>query len=454
MTIHANGLKGVAAPGLAALICAALASCSAMTFTDARSTVRPATITAAGAAAATDAIAGLAAARTSSRPAAPTALATPGTGYHGACADAVTGDAGVTGNCLQSAQIRVREPQPKTFSITGSARAAEGASASLTITLGEDAPAAGVAFTVVAGFSGSSTAEAEDVMPIDSPVTVPGGTRTLSIAIPLTDDDIEEDEETFTITIATTAEGWMKQGDGKDTAVVTIDDDDNAGVNYSGVDRGWHIGRIIVHQQTPQAYQVVLTSRPVADVTIKVSASFWNRVSPASHTFVASSANDWREPKEFTVTAGPRIGAAVIMHTVISADPNYSPQDTDWFPPSDKLQLTVRPPLPTRLTLRADRVPAEGGGAVTVTATLDNPAPLRGTTVRLTPSGTATGGGVDYTLSSTTISIAEIETTGTTTITVTDDRANDDGETIWLDAASTNPPLTAPRLALTIADND
>ena len=345
--------------------------------------------------------------------------------------------------------------QINTFSLTERARAAEGASAFLTITLSEDAPDGGVAFIVAAGFSGSSSAEAEDVMSIDSPVTVPGGTRTLSIAIPLTDDDFEEDEETFTITIATTAEGWIKQGDGKDTAVVAIDDDDNAGVYYSGVDRGWHIGRIIAHQQTPKAYQVVLTSRPVADVTIEVAATFWNRVSPASHTFSASSVNDWREPKKFTVTGGGRIGAAVITHRVFSDDTNYSTlQGTDWSPPSDKLQLTVRPPLPTRLTLRADRVPAEGGGAVTVTATLDNPAPLRGTTIRLTPSGTATGGGVDYTLSSTTISIAEIQTTGTATIMVTDDRANDDGETIWLDAASTNPPLTAPRLALKIADND
>ncbi len=354
------------------------------------------------------------------------------------------------------------EAQTKTFSITERARAAEGASASLTITLSEDAPSAGVAFTVTAGFGGSSTAEAADVMSIDSPVTIPSGTRSLSIAIPLTDDDMDEDEETFTVTIATTAEGWMKEGDGKDTAVVSIDDDDNAGVNLIGVstisnDKGPKIGHLNVYQNTPATYQVVLTSRPVADVTINVSATMWNSVSPASHTFAASSANDWREPKEFTVTAGSRIGSALILHTVTTSDPNYGTlQYSDWSHTSNKLLLDIRPPLPmpTRLTLRADRLPAEGEGAVTVTATLDNPAPWSGTTVRLTLSGTAAGEGTDYTLSSTTISIGAAQTTGTTTITVTDDSADDDDETIVLEASSGNPELTSNKLTLTIEDND
>ena len=297
-------------------------------------------------------------------------------------------------------------------------------------------------------------------MTIDSPVTIPSGTRSVSIAIPLTDDDIDEDEETFTVTIATTAEGWMKEGDGKDTAVIAIDDDDNAGVNLIGVstisnDKGPKIGHLNVYQNTPATYQVVLTSRPVADVTIKVSATMWNSVSPASHTFAASSANDWKEPKEFTVTAGRRLGSALILHTVTTKDPDYGTlQYSDWSHTSNKLLLDIRPPLPTRLTLRADRTPVEGEGAVTVTATLDNPAPWSGTTVRLTPSGTAVGGGTDYTLSSTTISIGATQTTGTTTITVTDDSADDDDETIVLEASSGNPELTSNRLTLTIEDND
>ena len=57
-------------------------------------------------------------------------------------------------------------------------------------------------------------------------------------------------------------------------------------------------------------------------------------------------------------------------------------------------------------------------------------------------------------LSSTTITIAEGETSGTATIAVTDDAEHDPDETIVLAAESVNPELTAPPLTLTIEDND
>ena len=69
----------------------------------------------------------------------------------------------------------------------------------------------------------------------------------------------------------------------------------------------------------------------------------------------------------------------------------------------------------------------------------------------LTAGGTATLD-ADYALSSTTIAIAEGETSGTATI--TDDAGHDSDETIVLDGESANPTLTAAPLTLTIEDND
>ena len=123
---------------------------------------------------------------------------------------------------------------------------------------------------------------------------------------------------------------------------------------------------------------------------------------------------------------------------------------------TEQLTLTIEDNdglAPTMLTLSAAPAPIEGGNPVTVTATLDNPAPANGLTVTLTTSGTATLD-TDYTLSSTTITLAEGETAGTVTITVTDDAEDDAGETIVIDAESTNPALTAEQLTLTIEDND
>ena len=116
-------------------------------------------------------------------------------------------------------------------------------------------------------------------------------------------------------------------------------------------------------------------------------------------------------------------------------------------------EICADEPAPTMLTLSAASAPAEGGTPVTVTATLDNPAPATGLTVTLTTGGTATLD-TDYTLSSTTITLAAGETAGTATITVTDDAEDDAGETIVLDAESTSPALAAEPLTLTIEDND
>lgn len=166
------------------------------------------------------------------------------------------------------------EPEPqqsgKTFSITGTASAAEGADATLTITLGEVAPTGGIAFTVTAGYSDPSTAVSGDVGSITSPVTVTEGNDTLEIAIPTADDHVDEDNETFTVTVATAASGWVKAGDGKDTATVTITDDDTAGVMvlYDG-----RPGALKIKEDNSGLYTVSLDSKPTADVIVTVSSS-------------------------------------------------------------------------------------------------------------------------------------------------------------------------------------
>ncbi|MCY4558322.1 MAG: Ig-like domain-containing protein, partial [Chloroflexi bacterium] len=87
-----------------------------------------------------------------------------------------------------------------------------------------------------------------------------------------------------------------------------------------------------------------------------------------------------------------------------------------------------------------------------VTVGLSSPAGVGGASVTLTASGTATGD--DYTLSSTTVAIAEGATAGAATITVIDDAVDDDDETIVLNASLSGSNLTAGPLTLTIADND
>ena len=208
----------------------------------------------------------------------------------------------------------------KTFSVSATASAAEGGHAALTITLSEAAPAGGAAFTVTPGYAGGATATAADVGSITSPVTVSDGDTALDISIPTADDAVDEDDETFTVTVAATTSGWEKEGDGRDTATVTITDDDTAGVTVTPT-------TLNVSEDGSATYTVVLDSRPTADVTVTPTGSDGGAagVAPASHTFTPS---DWNTPQTFTVSGvadEDRDDESVtIGHSVTSSDAKYN----------------------------------------------------------------------------------------------------------------------------------
>ena len=241
-------------------------------------------------------------------------------------------------------------PVPKPYSLSPAAGAVEGESAALTITLGEAAPAGGVEFTVSAGFGGGSTATSDDVGSITSPVAVAEGETALDIAIPIADDDVDEDDETFTVTVSAATAGWSMEGAGRDTATVTITDDDTAGVTVTPK-------TLNVAEDGSGTYSVVLDSRPTADVTVtpaisddgaasfpSVSLDFTRddrnveqpgddatggddgavSFSPSSLTFTPS---DWNVAQDFTVSGVADEDAndetVGISHDVASSDAKY-----------------------------------------------------------------------------------------------------------------------------------
>ncbi len=118
----------------------------------------------------------------------------------------------------------IKKPQPtgKTFSLAGDT-VREGRDALLVVTLGEDAPAGDVSFTVTPTYgSGAGKAQMSDVRTVPASVTVREGERRATITIRTADDQEDERDETFTVTIATNAAGWTKAGAGKDRATVRI----------------------------------------------------------------------------------------------------------------------------------------------------------------------------------------------------------------------------------------
>ena len=265
---------------------------------------------------------------------------------------------GVSAGTTSTTSVAITDddvPEAKTFSITAAASAAEGGDATLTVTLSENAPTGGVTFSVTPQYStmGTGNAVAADVGTVTTPVTVAGGSSTLGITIPIEDDRLDEDNETFSVTIATTVSGWTKAGDGEDTATVTIVDNDTARVTVSPT-------TVSVAEGGSGVYTVVLASKPTASVTVEAASQDTGAatVAPGSRTFTP---DDWDTPQRFTVSGVEDADAAdelvTIRHGVTSSDVKYSgvpvssvtvrvdDNDTQPPPPPPPIPPTIAPPV-------------------------------------------------------------------------------------------------------------
>ncbi len=110
----------------------------------------------------------------------------------------------------------------------------------------------------------------------------------------------------------------------------------------------------------------------------------------------------------------------------------------------------------TTVTLSLSGSPlAENAGVATITATL-NAVSSQTVTVTINPSGTATGSGEDYTLSSSTITIAAGATSGTATVTGVDDAIYEGNETVIIDitGVANGSESGTQQVTATITDNE
>ncbi len=276
----------------------------------------------------------------------------------------------------QSQQPPAQEPQqppatPKTYTLSAAASAPEGGSALLTVTLSEAAPSGGVELTVTAGYSGS--ADSGDVGAVPQTVTVAAGAQTATLAIPTADDAVDEDDETFTVTVAAATQGWDPASAGQDTATVTIADDDTAGVTITPTS-------LSIAEDGSASYSVVLDSRPTGAVTITAASSDPAKaaVGPSSFTI---RPEDWNVPETFTVNGvgdGDSDDESVgISHSVASSDGKYAGV------PLASVSVTVTDITPAQEQQAAQEPPAESGPPT--------PGQLEPYNIRITPGdGTLT----------------------------------------------------------------
>ena len=160
-----------------------------------------------------------------------------------------------------------------------------------------------------------SAVAGEDYSGSGGTVTVAAGAGTASFQVTTVDDRIDEDDETFTVTLSDDLPAGVSFAAAGGVATGTIHDDDTAGIGVSEPELSISARGRSAH------YTVRLESEPEAPVTIAVTSGDSGVATASPQRLVFTSA-DWNSAKTVTIT-GVGSGSAVVVHQASSVDPNY-----------------------------------------------------------------------------------------------------------------------------------
>ena len=324
--------------------------------------------------------------------------------------------------------------------------------------------ASGLDVTVPYTLSGTATAGTDYTEPDPRSVTIAAGQTRANIAIPVAGDEVDEENETITVTLGTPTNATVSTAEGAGAASGTITDDDTRGVSVTPTaltvaeadDTGTNATR-----EDQETYKVVLTSQPTGAVTVNLNSGDESvaRVNTASLVF---DADDWNTERTVTVTGQPDVidntgdaRATTISHTVSADGTDYASETAQ----SVAVTVTDDDAAPSGITLTAnpDSV-TENGGAKTITVTAAVNGATRyaqARTVTVSVGGGTAISGTDYTAVESfdiTIGAGENDASNTFTLTPENDVLAEGNETI--DVTGTLSGITITPDEITLTDND
>ena len=272
----------------------------------------------------------------------------------------------------------------------------------------------------VAWATGDGTATAGDDYTAGSgSLTFSAGTLTRTISVAVTDDAVDEENETFKVTLSNPSQAALA-GSGGDTAEATILDNDARAVTVAPT-------ALTVAEGGSAPYTVELESEPTANVTVTVTVPTGTDVttSPTALTFTAAN---WETAQTVTVTAAEDMDAVAdppvtITHAVAGGDYGANSVTAE-----DVVVTVVENDTPT-LSVISDGDVDEAAGSATFTVKLSLASSDTVTVDWTTGNGTATAGD-DYTAGSGSLTFSPGGgPTQTVTVTVTDDAVDEPDET-------------------------
>ena len=287
----------------------------------------------------------------------------------------------------------------------------------------------------------------------------PAGTLRQAISVTIADDEVDEDAETFEVTLSSAQNAALAGGQTTLAVTGTITDDDQRGVTVNPTS-------LTVEEGSSKPYTVVLRSQPTEEVTVSASVPSNTDVS-ASPTSLTFTADDWSTARTVTVSVAEDddadVDAAVtITHAVSGGDygdnnataSNVSVTSTETDTPTRALALAKTTEAVNFTGVGTGigySYEAENSGNVTLTGTLavaDDKIRASKISCAAVPAGglvpgaslTCTG---SYTVTQADVDVAEV--TNTAIATLDGVVSNEATETVpWAQSQQQKPVLSVP----------
>ena len=251
----------------------------------------------------------------------------------------------------------------------------------LTVSLSVPAPVGGVSFDIATA-DGTASAGSDYVARNFTAQTIPEGSSSYVLSVPVNGDPVTEADETFFVNVSNVSGASVGDAQGQGT----IQNDDTAGITVSPT-----AGLVTTEAGGTATFTVVLNSQPTANVTIGLSSSDTTEGTVAPTSLLFTSGN-WNVAQTVTVTGvddlivDGNVAYSIVTGPATSSDTNYAGVNASDVGVSnsdnDAAGITVAP--------TAGLVTTEAGGTATFTVVL-NSQPSADVAIGLSSSDTTEG---------------------------------------------------------------
>ena len=298
--------------------------------------------------------------------------------------------------------------------------------------------------TVDYATGGGTATSGSDYTAASGDLTFSPGDTTKTVTVTIADDDLDESDETFNLTLSDAVNASIPLP----TGTFTIRDDDTAGVTVSDTS-------LDIDEGDSDTYTVALDSQPTHDVTITVNDPSNTDVTaePADLTFTPSN---WDTTQTVTVTASQDSGHddedGTVTHTASSTDTKYQGISVG----SVLVNVTDDDDVPVTVSFGSATYNVAEGNTVAVKVKLSAD-PERTVEVPLTVTTMDGASSSDYSGVPANVVFSSGDTEKTFDFEAIDDAADDDGERVRLTFRTLPPRVTSTspsQAVVSITDDD